>query len=131
MRSQFPIKRFVQNVLGCNCPDEVFKQIEIRNVQSPTSPHTRNITIGGRLLIYIWKADERKEIQEGLIAMLEAGKRERDARGLNRFRAVLAVEHPQTLESQINYHFSQFENKDEGLHIHVIHVNDLKNFQPV
>ena len=127
MKRQLLIKKFVQNVLGCTCPDKVFQQVEDRHVLPSSSPHTRSITIGGRLLIYVWEVDG-KELQEGLLAMLETGKKERDARGLNRFRAVLAVETPLAVAPRANLYFSLFEGKDDRMHIHVVPVNDLKNF---
>ena len=66
------IKDFVQNILGCICPDKVFEHIEDRRVASLSSPHTRCITIGGRLLIYIWNIrDERIHLHVVASADLE------------------------------------------------------------
>jgi len=70
------------------------------------------------------------DLQEGLLAMLQTGKEERDARGLNRFRAVLASATPQTVELQAKLYFSQFEDKDDRMHIHVVPLIELKNFLP-
>jgi hypothetical protein len=129
MESQLLIKFFVQNVLGCTCPDKVFEQIEDNPVLPSTAPHSRSISIGGRLLIYVWEVEDGfEELQEGLLAMLEAGKKERDADGLNRFRAVLAVENPQIIALKANFYFSRFEGKDDRMHIHVIPLHALKNF---
>ena len=129
MESQLLIKNFVQNVLGCTCPDRVFEQIEDNHVLPSISPHSRSISIGGRLLIYVWKVEDRLEdLQEGLLAMLEAGKKERDAVGLSRFRAVLAVENPQIIVPKANFYFSRFQGKDDRMHIHVISLHTLKNF---
>jgi hypothetical protein len=127
MKSKLRIKKFVQNVLGCTCPDKVFEQIEDRMVAPTSSPHTRSITIGGRLLIYVWEVDELMDLQEGLLAMLQTGKEERDACGLNRFRAVLASANPQTVELQARFYFSQFEDRDECMHIHVVSESVLKH----
>ena len=129
MESQLLIKIFVQNVLGCTCPDKVFEQIEDNHVLPSISPHSRSISIGGRLLIYVCNVEDRLEdLQEGLIAMLEAGKKERDADGLSRFRAVLAVENPQIIVPKANFYFSRFQGKDDRIHIHVISLHTLKNF---
>ena len=129
MESQLLIKNFVQNVLGCTCPDRVFEQIEDNHVLPSISPHSRSISIGGRLLIYVWKMEDRlEEPQEGLLAMLEAGKKERDVHGLSRFRAVLAVENPQIIVPKANFYFSRFQGKDDRMHIHVISLHTLKNF---
>ena len=129
MESQLLIKNFVQNVLGCTCHDKVFEQIEDNHVLPSISPHSRSISIGGRLLIYVWKVEDRlEELQENLLAMLEAGKKERDANGLSRFRAVLAVESPQIIASKADFYFSRFQGKDDRMHIHVISLHTLKNF---
>ena len=129
MESQLLIKKFVQNVLGCTCPDKVFGQIEDNHVLPSMSPHSRSISIGERLLIYVWKVEDRlEELQEGLLAMLEAGKKERDADGLSRFRAVLAVENPEIIAPMANFYFSRFQGKDDRMHIHVISLHTLKNF---
>jgi hypothetical protein len=86
MESQLLINKFVQNVLGCTCPDKVFEQIEVNHILPSISPHSRSISIGERLLIDTWKVEDRlKELQENLLAMLEAGKK-RDANGMSRFR---------------------------------------------
>jgi hypothetical protein len=129
MECQLLIKKFVQNVLGCTCPDKVFEQIEDNHVLPSISPHSRSISIGGRLLIYVWKVEDRlEELQEDLLAMLEAGKKERDADGLSRFRAVLAVENPEIIAPMANFYFSRFQGKDDRMHIHVISLHTLKNF---
>jgi len=84
MKSRNSIKDFVQNILGCTCPDKVFEQIEDRMVAPASSPHTRSIVIGQRLLIYVWEADDSLDLQQGLAAILKTGRKERDDRGLNR-----------------------------------------------
>lgn len=122
------IKRFVRAILGCNCPDRVFAQIEDRRVRSPVSPHTRTITIGGRLLIYIWEVDGPADLRQGISAMLAAGRHERDQRGLNRFRAVLAVDSPGDILPQASLFFSECKGRDDRMHIHVVPVDVLKDF---
>lgn len=130
MKNRNPIKEFVQKVLGCTCPDKVFEQVEHRKVDSIFSPHTRKITIGGRLLIYVWEADDPMDLQQGLVAMLKTGKKERDDRGLNRFRAVLAVESPQNVAPLAEQYFSLFADRDDRMHIHVVPLQNLKNSLP-
>lgn len=125
MERKLCIKNFVQDVLGCTCPDKVFEQIEERTDAS-SNPHTRSITIGGRLLIYVWEVCESTGFEAGLSALLKAGRHERDARGLNRFRAVLVVEDTQSITTQATLLFSQFGNRDERMHIHVISRDALK-----
>jgi hypothetical protein len=121
MTSRFHIRNFVRNVLGCTCPDKVFEQIEDEQVASCSSPHTGSLTIGGRLLIFIWHVRDRESFKSRLLAMLAAGKKERDARGLNRFRAVLAVAvTPDDIETEAQSYFKQYAGDDNRMHIHVV-----------
>lgn len=128
MARQFSIKKFVRQVLGCTCPDKVFKQIEDKHVAPAVSPHTRVITIGGRLLIFIWEVNELGQFKENLPAMLAAGQKERDERGLNRFRAVLATdESNQNIAAEAALYFSQFAGRDDRMHLHVVPQNALSD----
>lgn len=121
MNRYLHIKNFVQQELGCTCPENVFEQIEDKRILSSDSPHNRAITIGGRLLVYIWEVEEAVQFREKFFAMLAAGKRERDWRGLNRFRAVLAVSgnHP-GVAAEATLYFSEFGGKDDRIHFHII-----------
>ena len=128
MSRQDRIKDFVQNTLGCTCPDKVFEQIEDRLDAPSSSPHTRSITIGGRLLIYIWEVDGPDRFKDNLLAMLGAGKKERDGQGFNRFRAVLAVDGTtQNVETEAISCFSQFTGRDDRMHLHVVSKAALGN----
>ncbi len=128
MNRLFQIKDFVRHTLGCTCPDKVFEQIEDRQVLSTVSPHTRSITIGNRLLVYIWKVKGSDNLGENLLAMLAAGRRERDARGLNRFRAVLAVDGGRhQVETEVHQYFSSYPDRDDRMHLHVVDAAALEN----
>ena len=119
------IKDFVRHSLGCKCPDNVFEHIEDQRITSGISPHTRAITVGGKLLLYVWEIDNPDQLQEGIPAILAAGKKERNELGLNRFRAILVTEDPSTIKIQADLCFSQFRNLDEKMHLHVV---SHKNF---
>jgi len=121
MAENLSIKKFVRQVLGCTCPDKVFEQIDDRRTASSALPHTRSITIGDRLLIYIWEVNEIERFKKNFLAMLAAGRKERDEQGLNRFRAVLAVnEMTHGIAAEADLHFSRFTGRDERMHLHVI-----------
>ena len=120
------IRKFVREVLGCTCPDKVFDRIEDRHVAPSVSPHTRCLIIGDRLLIHIWEIREKGQFKENFLAMLEAGKRERDELGLNRFRAVLAVADTGfNIADEAALYFSEFAGRDERIHLHVVPGNTL------
>jgi hypothetical protein len=128
MNKKYRIKKFVQKTLGCTCPDKVFAEIEEEPLSLLSSSRARSIIIGGRLLLYIWNIKGPHMFQEDLLAMLEAGKRERDGRGLNRFRAVLAVDNDlQHYEKEAESYFSQYADRDDRMNIHVVSTADLKD----
>lgn len=90
------IKHFVQETLGCGCPEEVFRSIECRwNVRLNSFITLQGaIVVGNRLLIYITEAGSAGCIEEHLPVLLAAGRKERDERGLNRFRLVIVADDP-------------------------------------
>ena len=125
MISDESIKNFVRNTLGCTCPDHVFEQIVDQQVTSRISPHTRSITIGGKLLLYVWKVGSPDQLAEGIPAILASGKKARNELGLNRFRAILVTATPSTIKSQADLCFSKFRDLDEKMHLHVVSSRDL------
>ena len=128
MNRHLRIKSFVQSVLGCKCPDKVFEQIKEGRITPFPKLSVRTITIGEKLLIYIWQVGgDLKGEKENLFRLLRAGKKDREDCGLNRFRLVLASADPQTVELQAKLYFSQFEDRDERMHIHVVSESVLQN----
>jgi hypothetical protein len=73
------IKRFVQNTLGCNCPEEVFPSIDIHRNGRLNSFFDLDsaIIIGNRLLVHIADAGTAGCIEEHLSISVNAGKKER------------------------------------------------------
>ena len=112
---------FVRHTLGCKCPDDVFEQIEYQDGETLESTRTRSITLGGRLLIYILETNDPSLIKSNLPAMLSQGKRERDRRGLNRFRAVIATDDMDGIEPIARQLFQEWSDKDDNVHLHVVH----------
>ena len=119
------IKNFVRHILGCKCPDNVFEHIEDQRVTADISPHTRTIIIGRKLLLYVWEVNNPDQLQEGIPAILAAGKEERDELGLNRFRAVLAADNAGAIKNRAELYFSQCKGLDNRMHLHVVDRNDL------
>ena len=114
------IKAFVQDALGCGCPEEVFRSIACRqNVRlNEKVLLSRTITIGNRLLIYVIDSKESDTIQE-LGVIVSAGKKERDEHGLNRLRLVVVTDDAEEKKSLIRK-FKELKDKDEKIHLHVI-----------
>jgi len=70
------IKRFVQETLGCTCPEEVFNKIDYQQESDGISGG--KIAVGDRLLIYIINIDRKSNIQGVVNSALERGVEERD-----------------------------------------------------
>ena len=81
----------VRNILGCTCPEEIFDHYEVQHNVSEAIPMVQLI-MGNRLLI--WIVDAARVVEPGLmlLRLLEQGLTERENRGLNRFRLVVAGE---------------------------------------
>ena len=117
----------MRHILGCKCPDEIYDRIECRDGDSGTDPYTLSITLGERLLVYIWETNDPSLVETGLPAMLLCGKNERDRRGLNRFRAVIATDDVDGIDSIAQRLFRDFSDKDEKVHLHVVSTQDVAN----
>jgi hypothetical protein len=87
------IRLFVRNTLGCGCSEEVFRTLEcVPGVcLRDDIKLDAGLTIGNRLLIYVFTPAIHGEIEQQLAFLASTGKRERDARGLNRFRLVIVT----------------------------------------
>ncbi len=115
------IRRFVQETLGCGCPEEVFQSIDCkRNVQANGNVLLNSvITVGDRLLIYIVSGDQGL-FEAHLASLVSAGKEERDKRGLNRFRLVIVTDASTGAADGIRRKFDGLQDRDENIHLHVI-----------
>ena len=119
-------KRFVQETLGCSCPEEVFNKIDYQKESDGISG--RKVNVGDRLLIYIITMDGKSNTQGVINSALERGVEERDNKGLNRFRLVLVASHPDVLRSSAELAFESSGYTDEKTHLHVVNESDVEGF---
>ena len=126
MQTYSGIKRFVQETLGCSCPEEVFNKIDFRK-GCDDIPGSK-INVGDRLLIYITNIDGKSAIQEFINLAVEQGVEERDRKGLNRFRLVLVTSSPDELRSPAENAFIDSGHADEKTHLHVVSKTDVEGF---
>jgi hypothetical protein len=120
-----PIERFVRETLGCECPDSVFDRIDLDGrVSEPGIPLGR-VVIGQRLLIYLVRADDAEFIACHLAALVAGGRQERDARGYNRLRLVIAAKPVEPVREAAQALFQRLADKDERVHLHVIEPHEL------
>ena len=126
MQTYPEIKRFVQETLGCSCPEEVFNQIDYQKACDGISG--RKINVGERLLIYIITMGGKSNIQGDVSSALEQGVEERDEKGLNRFRLVLVGSCPDELRSLAEHAFDSSGYADEKTHLHIVNESDVEGF---
>jgi len=119
------IKRFVQETLGCSCPEEVFNKIDYQKESDGISG--RKVNVGNRLLIYIITMDRKSNIQGVINSALEQGVEERKKKGLNRFRLVLVSSHPDELRSSAEHAYDSSGFTDEKTHLHIVKESDVEN----
>jgi hypothetical protein len=121
-----PIERFVRVTLGCKCPDEVFQKVAVEPGQLADGKvaFTR-LTIGDRLLIYVFEATADRGSGRAAAQLTERGRKERDTRGLNRFRLVVATGHPTQLLERVQARFARAADGDERCHLHVLATDQL------
>ena len=120
------IKRFVQEILGCSCPEEVFNNINYQIEGDGISG--RKVTVGDRLLIYIINMNGTSGIQGVIHSALEQGVEERDKKGFNRFRLVLVASCPDGLRSSAEQAFDSSGYTDEKTHLHIVNESDVECF---
>ncbi len=120
------IKAFTRDILGCDCPEEVFNKIvcedDVKIDSGLTISH--KINIGNRLLIYISILEQISELGPELPKLVDAGEKERNDKGFNRFRLVLVSENPDIIKDDVQKLFEQL-GKDEKIHLHIINRNDF------
>ena len=126
MQAYSEIKHFVQETLGCSCPEEVFNKIDYQKESDGISGS--KVNVGDRLLIYIINMDGKSTAQGVINSALERGVVERDKKGFNRFRLVLVASHPDVLRSSAELAFESSGYTDEKTHLHVVNESDVEGF---
>jgi hypothetical protein len=118
------VKEFVKGSLGCQCPDEVFKDIEMQ-----MEDEGLRILIGKKLIVRLFPLGKRSASisVEKLLQIFGAGQRERDLKDFNRFRLVLVVNDGdeakpriEGLSQKVTDLFRKSKTSDDRMHIHVI-----------
>ena len=116
---------FVRDVLGCNCPAEVFRTVE--SVQRTLSGvPCQRVLVGRRLLVYLVDWGLLGENGVSLEALLEAGRRERDREGYNRLRIVVVGESGLSGRETRSTDGLCRLGGDEKAHIHFVTRSQLK-----
>jgi hypothetical protein len=123
------ITQFVRGILGCGCPDEVFKKIEVQTADRPELPSgTTRINIGDTLLIYILRPISAEALLSSIERIVFAGKEDRDSHGFNRFRLVIAEDEKRLGSDLAVSKFSTETGNDEKMHIHFVATELVEGF---
>lgn len=114
------IKRFVQESLGCTCPEEVFERIDHRRHRVGDVAGVQRIDVGQRLLVYLVETDDPAWLQRHLAELVGAGVADRDAQGMNRFRLVIASTRPDLVGAAARARFRELAGVDDKVHLHLV-----------
>lgn len=123
------IKSFVQQTLGCGCPEEVFEYIDCQfNIKLNHGIILRNrINIGNRLLIYVVEVNNAGPMKSILPFLVAAGKTERDNLKFSRFRLVLIADKLDEVKGTAEPIFKTI-SEDEKVHLHIVHKETVPTF---
>jgi len=124
------ITRFVREVLGCECPDEVFLHVEVGRGSTVVKsiPVDYELRIGGRLLVVV--TSESVDVLSGsrLENVISEGRRARDEGGFNRFRLVVQTRNAAEDKAKLLRSFEAVSVKDEKTHVHVVGMSEVPDF---
>jgi hypothetical protein len=120
------IERFVKGTLGCSCPEEVFRQVELETATEPsgTGLMTR-LVIGRKLLVYVAVPSASMQFPRQLVDLARHGRRERDEKGLNRFRLALVSYGCAATEKRVREAMDGMLEGDDRAHVHVVQRTDV------
>ena len=108
---------FVRNTLGCGCPDEIIERIEID--RSPTGEP--GLDVGGRLLVRVLQTAGLEEVAAELGKIVVRARAERDRRGFNRLRFVVADDRPERVVEALAGALVEDPPIDDRVHVHIVH----------
>ena len=124
------ITRFVREVIGCDCPDEVFRHVEVRRGSTAikSCPVDYELRIGGRLLVVL--TSESVDVLSGsrLQKVISEGRRARDDGKFNRFRLVVQTRNAVEDKEKLILSFEGVSAKDEKTHVHVVGKSEVPDF---
>ena len=124
------VKRFVREVLGCTCSNEVFKQVEVKTGSSAVKSCLADyeINVGGRLLIVLTSEPAEGFSPTRLEKVITEGRSARDAGKFNRFRFIVQADDAPEVEKKLLRLFEGLAAKDERTHLHMIEKKDVPDF---
>ena len=112
--------RFVREVLGCGCPDEVVA----RTVVDIGEAGECGLDVGGRLLVRVLRTHDVTTLIDGFPETVERLREERDRRGFNRLRLVVHSV-PEAVADVLREMLPAIAGADAEVYVHHVNVNGL------
>ena len=124
------VTRFVREVIGCDCPAEVFRHIEVTRGSTAVKscPADYELRIGGRLLIVVTSASAASLAGPRLGQIVAEGRRARDDGKFNRFRLVVQGRNADEDRERLLRAFEAAPAIDEKTHLHVLEMDEVPDF---
>ncbi|MFO7891382.1 MAG: hypothetical protein R6V04_13705 [bacterium] len=115
------IKNFIQQILGCQCPEEVFTDIQWEKKEQ-----TLEINISNQLLVYIFLKPLKDVNKKHIIDALKVGQKKRDYKHFNRFRLVIPAKQVTEQQKKYNTLIEKIFPHDNKIHLHIVEKKHLK-----
>ncbi|MCU0305819.1 MAG: hypothetical protein MUC56_17340 [Thermoanaerobaculales bacterium] len=109
-----PLARFVRETLGCGCPDEVVAA----TVLDAGPQGELGLDVGGRLLVRVLPAEDLDRLVDGFPETVERLLAERDRRGFNRLRLVVAHPQPELVGETLRAMLAAIHAADDRVFVH-------------
>ena len=124
------LKRFVREVVGCTCPDEVFKRVEVKmgSTAIRSCGADYEINVGGRLLIVLSSEPVAALSPMLLEKVMAEGRKARDDGKFNRFRFIVQADKASEAGKKLLRAFEGLARKDEKIHLQVIPRREVPDF---
>jgi hypothetical protein len=124
------VTRFVREVIGCNCADEVFRHVEVRRGSTAIKSCAADceLRIGGRLLVVVTSESVDSLSGSRLEKVISEGRRARDDGKFNRFRLVVQAHNAAQDKETLLCSFEGVSGKDEKTHVHVVEQREVPDF---
>ncbi len=119
----------MREVIGCKCPDEVFRHIEVQRGSSAVKSCSADceLRIGGRLLI-VMTSEPVSKLAARLGQVIAEGKQARDESKFNRFRLVVQADNAAKEREKLLRAFEAVPDKDERTQLHLLEKGEVPNF---
>lgn len=120
----------MRETLGCGCPEEVFDNLNL-SLTTPWQggPSVKILHVGGRLLICILTCRDISEVRDFLPPLVRMYRDERDRKGYNRVRIVIAATDPASLIPMADFLFQSLPEVDERIHLQILPTSQVSGIE--